>query len=127
MLVEGPTPRSKGKPKSVARGTAPEDAENITVDLEVNEEETEGEKPRDSDYEQITDQRFSRSLLPLASLVYSLVGNLKQGGVVRPGSIVYRGDFAKDEWGAAAIYQELAASPISFSGCQREHRIWSVC
>ena len=29
------------------------------------------------------------------------------------GRIVYRGDCAKDEWGAAAIYQELAASPTS--------------
>ena len=29
------------------------------------------------------------------------------------GRIVYRGDSAKDEWGAAAIYQELAASPTS--------------
>ena len=32
---------------------------------------------------------------------------------VHKGRLVYRGDCAKDEWGAAALYQEMAVSPTS--------------
>ena len=32
------------------------------------------------------------------------------------GRIVYRGDCAKDEYGAAAVYQELGANPTSVQG-----------
>ena len=32
------------------------------------------------------------------------------------GRIVYRGDCAKDEHGAAAVYQELGANPTSVQG-----------
>ena len=34
---------------------------------------------------------------------------------VYKGRIVFRGDIARDEWGAAAVYQELSASPTSIA------------
>ena len=34
----------------------------------------------------------------------------------KKGRIVYRGDCAKDEYGAAAVYEELGANPTSVQG-----------
>ena len=52
-------------------------------------------------------------LMTIASIkFYELADHLHK----MKGRIVYRGDCAKDEHGAAAVYQELGANPISVQG-----------
>ena len=52
-------------------------------------------------------------LMTIASIkFYELAQHLQK----MKGRIVYRGDCAKDEYGAAAVYQELGANPTSIQG-----------
>ena len=52
-------------------------------------------------------------LMTIASIkFYELVQHLQK----MKGRILYRGDCAKDENGAAAVYQELGANPTSVQG-----------
>ena len=52
-------------------------------------------------------------LMTIASIkFYELAQHLQK----MKGRIVYRGDCAKDEHGAAAVYQELGANPTSVQG-----------
>ncbi len=50
------------------------------------------------------------SLMSICSIKFAELAEHLQ---ILKGRIVYRGDSARDEWGAAAIYQELNASPTS--------------
>ena len=52
-------------------------------------------------------------LMTIASIkFYELASHLQK----MKGRIVYRGDYAKDEHGSAAVYQELGANPTSVQG-----------
>ena len=50
------------------------------------------------------------SLMSICSIKFAELAKSLQ---IYKGRLVYRGDCAKDEWGAAALYQEMAASPTS--------------
>ena len=50
------------------------------------------------------------SLMSIRSIKFAELARHFQ---IYKGRLFYRGDCAKDEWGAAALYQELAASPTS--------------
>ena len=50
------------------------------------------------------------SLMGICSIKFAELAKHLQ---IYKGRLVYRGDCAKDEWGSAALYQELAASPTS--------------
>ena len=50
------------------------------------------------------------SLMSICSIKFAELAKHLQ---IYKGRLVYRGDCAKDEWGAAALYQERAASPTS--------------
>ena len=52
------------------------------------------------------------SLMSICSIKFAELAKHLQ---LYKGRLVYRGDCAKDEWGAAALYQELNASPTSIA------------
>ena len=55
---------------------------------------------------------FGQLMTIPSSKFYELAQHLQK----MKGRIVYRGDCAKDEHGAAAVYQELGANPTSVQG-----------
>ena len=50
------------------------------------------------------------SLMSICSIKFAELAKHLQ---IYKGRLLYRRDYAKDEWGAAALHQELAASPTS--------------